>query len=248
MLIEQSAYTNRWRRVSPCAKGIFSLCGIVAAFAASTPATACGIALVLCAVTVLGAGIPLERYLRVTAPALIFLSVSALSLAVSLRIGDTAGDISLQLAWTELPKVAHVCGRSLGGLSALLFIALTTPMIDIIELLRRIKAPEVLLDIMVLCYRTLFVFSDAVRDTITAQSARLGYATISLSLHSLGGLIANITTQVWQRSQALHLAAMARNNDGPLHFLEQTHLNSTRDIFIAVSGGTSLIAIAMVIS
>jgi cobalt/nickel transport system permease protein len=248
MLIEQSAYTNRWRQVSPCAKGIFSLCGIVAAFAAATPATACSVALVLCAVTVLGARIPPERYLRVAAPALLFLTVSALSLAVSLRIGDTAGDISLQLARTELHRVAQVCGRSLGGLTALLFLALTTPLIDIIVLLRRLKAPEALLDIMVLCYRTLFVFSDAVRDTITAQSARLGYATLHLSLHSLGSLIANITTQVWQRSQALHLAAMARNNDGPLRFLEQTYGNSTRDMFIAVSGGTALIAFASVIS
>jgi cobalt/nickel transport system permease protein len=67
-------------------------------------------------------------------------------------------------------------------------------------------------------------------------------------MRSLGGLVANITVQVWQRSQALHLAAMARNNDGPLRFLEQTYPNSIRDICIAVSGGSALITLAMVIS
>ncbi len=72
MLIEQSAYTNRWRQVSPAAKGIFALCGIVAAFAAATPVAACSIAVVLCIVTVLGAGIPPGRYLRVATPALLF--------------------------------------------------------------------------------------------------------------------------------------------------------------------------------
>lgn len=248
MLIEQSAYTNRWRRVSPAAKGLFSLSGLVAAYAAATPATACAVAATLCAVTVLGAGIPPERYLRVAAPALLFLAVSALSLAVSLKLGDTAGDVSLQLARTEFHRIAQVCGRSLGGLFALLFLAMTTPLIDIIALLRRLRAPEVLLDIMVLCYRTLFVFSEAVRDTITAQSARLGYATARLSMRSLGGLVANITIQVWQRSHALHMAAMARNNDGPLRFLEQTYPNSVRDLCVAVGGGTVLIALAMVIS
>lgn len=247
MLIEQSAYTNRWRRVSPAAKGIFTLCGMVAAFAAATPATACVVAAVLCAITVLGAGIPPERYLRVAAPALLFLAVSALSLAVSLQIGDTVGGLSLHLARTELQRVAQVCGRSLGGLSALLFLALTTPLSDIIALLRRLRAPEVLLDIMVLCYRTLFVFSDAIHDTITAQSARLGYATVRLSMRSLGGLVANITVQVWQRSQSLHVAAMARNNDGPLRFLEDTHPNSARDICVALSGGIVLVALSMVI-
>ena len=247
MLIEQSAYTNRWRRVSPAAKGLFSLCGLVAAFAAATPATACGIAAVLWAVTVLGAGIPPGRYLRVAAPALLFLFVSTMSLAVSLRIGGSAGDVSLRLAQTGYAKVAQVCGRSLGGLAALLFLALTTPLIDIIALLRRLKTPEALLDIMVLCYRTLFVFSETVHDTITAQSARLGYATARLTIRSLGGLVANITVQVWQRSQALYLAAMARNNDGPLRFIEHTYPNSARDVCIALSGGTLLVALSMVI-
>lgn len=245
MLIEQSAYTNRWRRVSPAAKGLFSLCGLVAAFVAATPITACGIAATMGAVTVLGAGIPPERYLRVAAPALLFLSVSALSLAFSLKIGGSVGDVSLHLAQTEYAKVAQVCGRSLGGLAALLFLTLTTPLIDIIALLRRLKAPEVLLDIMVLCYRTLFVFSEAVHDTITAQPARLRYATVRLCMRSLGGLVANITVQVWQRSQALHLAAMARNNNGPLRFIEHAYPNSARDMCIAASSGTALIVLAL---
>jgi cobalt/nickel transport system permease protein len=39
-------------------------------------------------------------------------------------------------------------------------------------------------------------------------------------MRSLGGLAANLTLQVWQRAHALHRAALARNNDGPLRFLE----------------------------
>ena len=247
MLIEQSAYTNRWRRVSPLAKGLFSLCGLFASFAATTPTTACCIAAVILVVTLLGAGIPAERYLRVASPALLFMVVSALSLAVSVKIGGLESAVSLQLAKTEYVRVAQVCGRSLGGLAALLFLALTTPLIDIISMLRQLRAPEVLLDIMVLCYRTLFVFSESVHDTITAQSARLGYATARLSMRSLGGLVANITVQVWQRSQALYLAAMARNNDGPLRFLEHSYPHSTRDMCIALCSGTVLVALSMVI-
>jgi cobalt/nickel transport system permease protein len=248
MLIEDSAYSNRWRHVSPAAKGLFSLCGMVAAYAAATPISACGVAAILCAVTVLGAGIPPERYMRATAPALLFLAVSAISLAVSFKIGNTIGDISLHLARTEYYRVAQVCGRSLGGLAALLFLAMTTPLSDIINLLRRLRAPEVLLDIMILCYRTLFVFSETVRDTITAQSARLGYATLRLSMHSLGGLMSNITVQVWQRSQTLHMAAMARNNDGPLRFLGQVYANSRRDLSLAFIGGGTLVGLTMMLS
>ena len=44
MLIEQSAYSNRWRGVSPSAEGLFALFGLIAAFAASTPLAACVVA------------------------------------------------------------------------------------------------------------------------------------------------------------------------------------------------------------
>jgi cobalt/nickel transport system permease protein len=121
---------------------------------------------------------------------------SALTLAVSLTIGGAAGALSLHLEQTELRRAALVCGRSLGGLTALLVLAITTPLNDIIALLRRRKLPELLLDLMTLCYRTLFVFSEVAHDTLTAQSARLGYATPRLAMRSLDILVANLTAQV----------------------------------------------------
>ena len=99
---------------------------------------------------------------------------------------------------------------------------------------------------MTLCYRTLFVFSEAVHETVTAQTSRLGHATVRLSLRSLGILAANITIQVWQRSQALNVAAMARNNDGPLRFLEPVYDNSRRELSFAIIAGCTLIGLVVV--
>lgn len=248
MLIEQCAYANRWRRKSSAAKGVFSLCGIVAAFAAAAPVNAFGVAAVMCAVTILGARIPPGRYLRVAAPAALFLAIGAMTLAVSLNFGGAAGVVSLHLEETALHRVAQVCGRSLGGLTALLFLALSTPMSDIIALLRRFRLPGLLLDIMTLCYRTFFVFSEVVSDTVTAQSARLGYATSKLAMRSLGILVANLTVQIWQRSEALHMAAMARNNDGPLRFLAHEDARPIRPVCLAAAAGITLIALARGVS
>ena len=237
MLIEQSAYANRWRAVSPAAKAVFAMCGIVAAFAAVSPAAALTVAALLAASTTLGAKVPPGRYLRVATPALFFLATSCLSLAFSL---DT--DLAWRLAPDGLQRIAQVGSRSLGALAALLFLIMTTPLIDLIALLRRLKTPEVLLDIMVLCYRMLFVFSAAVHDTLTAQSARLGYATPRLALRSLGGLTANLTLQVWQRAHDLNVAAQARNNDGPLRFLEPRFDHVRRDVTLAAAAGVILLA------
>jgi cobalt/nickel transport system permease protein len=245
MLTEQSAYANRWRQVSPVAKGCFSLCGMIAAFAAGTPRAAMLVAVILAAATVIGAGIPLLRYLRVAAPPLIFLAASGLSLLFSLDFGGSTHGVSLHLADTELLHIAQTSCRSLACLAALLFLALTTPITDIISLLRRCKLPETLLDLMTLCYRTLFVLSEAIHETITAQSARLGYTTLSISLRSLGVLISNLIVQVWQRSLALHTAAQSRNNDGALHFLENRYINSRRNLSIALISGVLMIAASL---
>jgi len=248
MLIEQCAYTNRLRLVNPAAKGIFCLCGIIASFAAGTPAAACGVAAAFSCVTVLAAGISPGRYLRVAAPALLFLGVSACTLAVSLKMKGMQGGFSIGIEPASLQSAAQAAGRSLGCLSALLFFAMTTPLSDIIGLLRRLKAPATLLDIMTLCYRTLFVFSEAVRETTTAQGARLGYATPRHALRSLGILTANLTVQVWQRSQALHMAAMARNSEGPLRFLEHDYYHSVRYCFVFFAGGVLIIVLSQVLS
>jgi len=244
MLIEQCAYSNRWRRVSPAAKGLFSACGIVAAFLASTPRTTIILAGMMTVITVLGAGVPLRRYLKVALPELLFLVVALATLAVSVGWN---GHLQCRLAGrAELHHVALVCGRSLGSIATLLFFCLSTPMTDIISLLRSLRFPEVLLDIMTLGYRTVFVFQEVIHDTTTAQTARLGYATPRLAMRSLGILAANMTMQVWQRSTDLHQAALARNNDGPLKFLEGEFCHPVRSLCAAAIGGCMLIVLALV--
>ena len=217
---------------------------MIAAFAAGSARTALLVAMIMSAATILGAGVPALRYLRIAVPALLFLLASVLSLLVSLDFGGPAVGVSFHLAASELPRIAQACFRSLACLTSLLFLSMTTPLADIISLLRHCKLPDTLLDLMSLCYRTLFVLSEAVHETITAQTARLGYATFTLSLRSLGGLVANLTIQVWQRSQALHLAALARNNDGALRFLEQDYPDSTRTISCAAIAGVLLVVLA----
>ena len=242
MLIEQCAYTNRWRRVAPPAKALFALLALTAAFAARTPLRAALIAGALVLVICLGARIRLAHLGRVAWPPAFFLLPAALSLAYSLDFPSSGFSLRwLPLGWTP---VLQLLGRSTAALLALLFFALTTPLGDLIALLRRCHVSETLLDIMTLCYRTLFVFTAVWHDARTAQAARLGDATLRHSLRSLGALTANLTLQVWQRSRDLHLAAQARNQHGALRFLGAEFPPARRALGAAVLGGISLLALA----
>lgn len=242
MLIERAAYGNRWRSVSPAAKGLFALAGLLAALLAGSPATAATIAGLLMLTTVFGAALPLALYLRVATPALGFLALSSLSLLFSLSV-DATGHLSWQIAPAAATNIAAVSGRSLAALAALLGLVLTTPLPDLIALLRRLRVPDVLLDLMVLCYRMLFVFSTAIEETRTAQAARLGYSTPRRSLNSLGLLAAGLSVQVWQRARALHLAAESRCGSGTLRFLTPQFQHAGRDTVLAGLAGGLLLAI-----
>ncbi|MQY52054.1 cobalt ECF transporter T component CbiQ [Rhodocyclus tenuis] len=245
MLIEQAAYANRWRTVTPGAKALFAGCGLVAAFlAAATPWQAAAVTTCLALVTLVGAGIAPRLYLRVAAPALGFLAIGCLSLTYSLNFDSDSGGLSLAASASGRTQALETGARALTALAALLFLVLSTPLSDLIALLRRLQMPEILLDIMVLCYRTLFVFSAALRDIHTAQAARLGYAAPRLALRSSALLLAGLVGQIWQRAHALHLAAEARNGDGPLRFLAPPFRHARRDTTIAALAGLALIALA----
>lgn len=240
MLIERAAYANRWRRVAPGAKAGFALAGLVAAGLAASPATAGAIALLLALATIFGAGVPAGLYLRVAAPALGFLVLSCLSLLFSVG-ADADGRLAWQAAPDALPRIAGLAGRALASLAALLLLALTTPLPELIAVLRRLRVPAALLDLMVLCYRMLFVFAAARRATLTAQTARLGYATARHARRSLGLVAANLALQVWQRARALQAAAEARNGDGALRFLAPDFAHARRDAAIAALAGGALL-------
>jgi cobalt/nickel transport system permease protein len=243
-MLEQWAYSNRWRWVHPGAKGLLTLCAFISAFVCTDPWFLVAVAVALAVLTVWGAGIPLGQYLRVFLPPLAFLAIGGGTLAISLHWPDATHAFALRLDPTQLPRVAILVGRALSCLAALLLLSLTTPMTDIIFLLHRLKVPAEILDLMTVGYRSLFVFLEAIHDITTAQAARLGYATTRTAIRSLGSLIAVLAVQVWQRSHALDQAALARANDGPLFFLENEYADSRRSFIMAAGAGLILMVSA----
>jgi len=241
VLIDQNAYTNRWRQVNPAAKAVFGICGICAAFLAGQTWLAGTLALIIALITIVGAGIPVSQYLRAIAPALFFLGISAMTLLVSF---DGSG---ITFTGVGHNQAMQLCGRATASITALLFLALTTPMSEIIALLRKLKLPDLMLDIAVIGYRMLFVLLATVRQIQTAQAARLGYDGPRHAFRSLGQMIAAVTLQVWQRATALDLAAETRCSNGTLHFITPVYADTGRDLTVALLGGTCMIILTLLV-
>jgi cobalt/nickel transport system permease protein len=240
MLIDSAAYASRWRSVAPSAKALFALAGTAAAWIAHSPGMLALLGVALTLAALVGARVPLPTYVAAALAPFGFLLLSCLTMLVT-----PGTDGAWHWASAALPAVARTALRSLAVLAALLGLVLTTPLPDLLALLRRLRAPELLLDLMALCYRMLFVLRAAWDEGVTAQSARLGYGGWRQAWRSTGLLAGQMAIQVWQRAAALQAAAEARAYGGQLRFLSPAFPHARRDAIAALLAGSVLLAAAI---
>jgi cobalt/nickel transport system permease protein len=238
--IETAAYASRWRSVAPSAKALFAAGGMGAAWVAQQPGTLAALAAVLMLAALVGARVPLRHYLAVALPPLGFLLLSCLTM-----LATPGADGAWRWSWAMLPTVERTALRSLAMLAALLGFVLSTPLPDLLALLRRLGTPDLLLDLMALCYRMLFVLRQAWDEGVTAQSARLGYHGWRHAWRSTGLLAGQMAVQVWQRAAALQMAADARGYQGTLRFLPAVFPQARRQNAWALAAAALLLALAI---
>ena len=239
MLIDSAAYASHWRAIAPSAKALFACAGVAAAWIARSPGALAMLAAVLVLCTVVGARVPLRTLLAAALAPFGFLLLACLAMLAG---PDLQGDWHWRAAM--LPVAARTALRSLAILAALLGLVLTTPLPDLLALLRRLRVPELLLDLMALSYRMVAVLRQAWDDGVEAQRARQGYRGWRQAWRSTAMLAGHMALQVWQRAAALQMAADARSYSGTLRFLPVAHPQARRQNARAVLAGVLLVALA----
>ncbi|WAC73477.1 hypothetical protein OU995_01635 [Roseateles sp. SL47] len=240
MSIERLAYASRWRPLAPSAKALFCGGAMAAAWLAASPWTTLALAGLMATLTVVAAGVPMQAYLKVALAPLGFLCISCLTMLVTLAPGNSG--LHWRLAPELLPQVAMIVSRAAALCTTLLLLVLTTPLGDLLGLLRRLHVPALLLDLMALAYRMQAVLAEAMQDGLTAQRARLGYGGRRQALRSSALLISRMAVQIWARASALQAAADARNFNGELRVLPASYPRWRLQCAVAVLGGLVLIA------
>ncbi len=253
MLLDIYAYGNRWRTLNPAEKGLLTGLALIAALVARSPFPALVVFVGMATLTVGGAGIPLLAYLRLLLLPAGFLLAGVASLVISFGAGDIplgtlpGFGLPVFLSDTGIAQAVLVLARSLGAVAALYFLALTTPMTEIIGLLRGLRVPALMLELMVLAYRQIYVFLQIAREMRVAQASRLGYATTRNSFRSLASLVANLYLRAYHRSKQLHRSLVCRGYEDDLRWLERNYPRSTRNLLLAAVVGGGLLAFSLLL-
>lgn len=238
--IDTLAYTSPLRQKSPALKTAFATGSLLICVAAGSFAVSCCILIVMGILTVGIGKIPLQRYQSLMLIPLGFLLLGTLAVVFSVS-GQPNGIFVIPLGHVYLTASASsllyglrlIC-TSLAAVSCLYFLSLTTPITDLLSVLRRAHCPALLLELMFLVYRFLFVLLETASHIRTAQKCRLGMRDQKTALKSAGLLLAVLLEQAFFRSNRLYDAMESRCFDGELRVLSRTSRATGKEIGLAV--------------
>jgi cobalt/nickel transport system permease protein len=224
-LLEDVAQKNGLREVNTSVKLAAGLSAIVLCLVSTGYPAPLVIALILSAAVLLLARVDAKTYAGLFFVPVWFALISA---AVIVLI---SGGEHVFWSWNPLPSLSlsvsresinegfFVLCRVIGGMSAVCFIALTTPMTDLFVVMRRCTIPGYVIDLAMIIYRTIFFLVDQVRQIHRAQVMRLGYSTWRESIHSFSARCGAAFIASWDAGDDLIRAMDARCYDGKFALL-----------------------------
>lgn len=248
LAIDDAAWTNRWRPRSVAEKSVLALGLLLVAIVTTTPWIHLTILAVFLMATVAFAQIPLTAVLRALTLPVSFVVVGLVGILFTL--GTPAAETVwswglLSLSQTSLERAIAVATRSTAAISAMLLLALTTPMSDLLRALRRLGVPAFMVEIASLVYRMLFLLLDSQAAIRESQTARLGYASRPNALRSFGGLAAAVLMRAWTRARRMESGLAGRGFAGNLTMMSASQPMSARftsgSILIVVSLGIAAV-------
>lgn len=225
--IDYYAYASAIRGWNPGFKTAFSAACLLLCIACDAVSVSAAVIAAMALLTVGLGKLPLRRYLSLLSVPLLFmlLGSAAIALGVSLR---PAGQFCLHLGFfylyaTEesLCQALALILKAMGAVSAMYMLTLSTPAGEIIHVLRSLRVPGLILELMNMIYRYIFILMDTQCRMHSAAAARLGYCDYRTSLSTFGKTAANLLVVSLKRGTAYYQALASRCYSGELRFLTE---------------------------
>ncbi len=258
--IDSLAYTNRLRGLPPTHKLSFAIALLILSLV-SHAAVQLSIGFWLTIWIVVYAGIPAKLYLRLLLLPLMFLLASVPALAVGAVAGDRisaiqwdiwqgwglhTGGFYLYVSRTGIYQVSLLFARAFASTSCMYFILLTVPFTEILQILRKLRCPELVTELLLLMYRFIFSLLAIADELWIAQNSRSGYRTWKLGMRSLGILIGQLLQRTLENYRQVSLSLASRGFNGELRVWHSyPYKPSRRYTFEALFGCTVLMLLSV---
>lgn len=188
-------------------------------------------------ITIKIGGISASTYLRLMRLPLVFIILGTVAIAISFS-KNKVGIVYLPLFQYYLCITKYgfldalkVSLNAFGGVSSLYMLSLSTPMYEIIEVLKKCKLPQVVIELMFLIYRYIFILFKMQSLMHISAESRLGYSGIRQSFFSFTHIGANLLAVSFKKAGDYYDAMVSRGYDGNLiFFTEESKITSWQGI------------------
>lgn len=237
--IDTYAYSNTLKSVHPAEKFLFTMITLVVCLTSPTVITPLIVLAIMAGGIIIKAGIPARFFVKLMLVPLSFLLLSVLTIAVSISPNPTGfwlahnvGGATVGIRLQDLVIAVYIFVKSLGAVSCLYFLALTTPMTEIITVFGKMRVPVLITELMVLIYRFIFVFLEIATTIRRAQSSRLGYVTMKSSFRSMSQLFSALFGKVFLKSNELFDTMASRGYTGEIKVLANKYPVSLQNYLV----------------
>ncbi|WP_025641677.1 cobalt ECF transporter T component CbiQ [Schnuerera ultunensis] len=220
LLIDKYAYTNKLADYNPMTKFIFVIGALTIVIFFNNPYINMSIFIIMSFLTIFVANIPLNKYLKIMAMPIVFLMISIISILLSISPNDIfifsvkISNKYIGITRESLTESINTLSRVLASISSTFFLALTTPLNNIIKILKKLKLPNVLIELLVLIYRFIFIVLDESKDIIMAEEMKFGYNNMRNSFRSIALLIKSLFIRVLLRYEDMIISLDSKLYNG----------------------------------
>lgn len=163
---------------------------------------------------ILYSGMSPFKYLKALSIPMVFL-IPSIGIIVFIKgsnpiFGFEILGLQLQILEEGIYLGAILLLRAMAGVSCLYFLILTTPIEEIIEFLRKLKLPEIVIEILFLSFKLIFDLSDRAEMLKRSLNSKLGFNTIKNSFKSISLFTSSLFVGSLDRSIKINKALESR--------------------------------------
>ena len=222
--LEYYSYNSKINSWNPHLKFWYSMVLIVLGIILSNIYISISIVFICGFITIFLGKISLKKYIDFFKVPIIFLliSVAVININFSKNITDfyyfNVGDLYIYTTDENIKKSCILFWRALSGVSSMYMLALSTPLNEIIYVMKKARTPQIIIELMYLVYRFIFIMRDSYKSMRKSIESRLGFIDYRTSLLSFGKIISNILIISLRKSNSFYDAMESRCYRGEIRF------------------------------
>ncbi len=226
--IDAFAYASKLRSWNAGYKVLLATASLILCIAFNNIYVSVATILFMGYLTVVIGELEFDHYISMLTIPIVFMVVGAVTIAIGYSL-KPVGQYNLHVfnlfyiycSNKSIAQAAVLILKALGAVSALYMMTLTTPLTELVSVLRKAHLPKLIVELMNMIYRYIFIMLETYTRLKNSAESRLGYCDFRTSCYSFGQIASNLFVVSLKKGNAYYNALEARCYDGELNFLEE---------------------------